>query len=361
MRHERFCQWLFDIHDKLTNVFLIVLNINEYLHQRNSLSLLASVIDVYPKVGEHASRIEVQVKELSQSKLEDLRLVSNGVRARLQGGKAKRLPKPIFTLRPSAAVTDARSQQSLTSNGKLENKETNVRTKPGSLAINTANAERSEAGANASGPNASSTAKAPVVKQEAMKLNPNAKEFVPKPHGNDRKDGTSSSSGKRSRDDDTSGSLGGAKHDRTDGPLPSKRPRPHDRLTFTVRVSNNERRDDETKSSTRDDYNDRRGTADRPGAKRGDMNSRSPSDRGASGGKPPSSSDYGYGHDGSRAAGVKHESTLRPVGSKDGGRDDRKLPHQDGRKKGAERMVDAARTVPGSGRSIAPKRSATKD
>ncbi|KAI0566109.1 THO complex subunit 2 [Gracilaria domingensis] len=361
MRHERFCQWLFDIHDRLTDGLLIVLKSNEYLHQRNSLSLLASVIDVYPKVGEHASKIEVQVKELSQSKLEDLRLVSNGVRARLQGGKAKRLPKHIFTLRPSAAVTDARSQQSLSSNGKVENKETHGPTKPARLATNTANGERSEAGANASGPDASSTAKAPVVKQEAMKLNPNAKEFVPKPHGNDRKDGTSSSSGKRSRDDDTGGSLGGAKDDRTDGPPPSKRPRPHDRLPSTVRGSNIDRRDDATKSSTRDGYSDRRGAADKPGAKRGDMNSRSPSDRSASGGKPPSSSDYGYGRDGSRAAAAKHESTLRPVGSKDGGRDDRKLQHQDGRKKGGERMVDAARTATGSGRSMAPKRGATED
>eukprot|EP00178_Gracilaria_changii_P000441 TRINITY_DN1052_c0_g1_i1.p1 TRINITY_DN1052_c0_g1~~TRINITY_DN1052_c0_g1_i1.p1 ORF type:complete len:1760 (-),score=301.38 TRINITY_DN1052_c0_g1_i1:411-5690(-) len=365
MRHERFCQWLFDIHDRLTNGLFVVLQSNEYLHQRNSLSLLASVIEIYPKVVEHASKIEVQIKELAQSKLEDLRLVSNGVLARLQAGKAKRLPKHVFTLRPPAAVTDARHQQRPQSSSSKsdtrvkEARDPQADSKPARLATKAANGEHGEAGTYASR-NETSLGKTSEVKQEARKLDPTAKEFVPRQYGNERKDGTSSSSGKRSRDDGQSGSGSAAKEDRAEGAPPSKRPRPLDRVA--PRGSSNDRYNDGSKASSRDAAHlDRRGGKDKMDAKRGDENSRSPSDRSGSGSKPASHGDRGYGRDGNRAIGNKYESNSRPAGTKDGARDDRKLQPPDDRKKGVERNTEVSRGSSSSGRPIAPKRGVTDD
>ncbi|CAN8075025.1 unnamed protein product [Agarophyton chilense] len=304
MRHERFCQWLFDIHDRLTNGLFDVLASNEYLHQRNSLSLLASVIDVYPKVVEHAAKIEVQIKELSQSNLEDLKLVSNGVLARLQAGKAKRLPKHIFTLQPSAAAADVRNRQSLVPSGKGKATESDtggaqIRNNSGNPSVKLANGERNKAGENESR-REPPTSKGVVAKQEPVKLNPAAKEFVPDQNATDKKDGTSSSSGKRSREEDTAGNADAAKHGQAEGPPPEKRPRAPEKGPQISCGASSERRNDGTQSATRDTNSDRRTAPNRPGARRGEGNSRSPSDRGISGGKPRNSSDYSYGRDGNR-------------------------------------------------------------
>lgn len=100
MNHWQYCQWLYDIHAGLVNGLSSVLSSREYLHSRNSLSLLNAVAEVFPKVSEHCSKIEDCVERLTKSDLADVRLTSTGVLARLRAGKARRLPTRIFKLRP---------------------------------------------------------------------------------------------------------------------------------------------------------------------------------------------------------------------------------------------------------------------
>ncbi|CDF35450.1 THO complex subunit 2, putative [Chondrus crispus] len=102
LRHEQYCEWLFEIHEGLTEGISRVLVAKEYLYTRNSLCILASIAEVFPKVSEHASQLETSVGKMCKSELPDIRLSSTGVLARLKSGHAKRLPRHIFMLKPSA-------------------------------------------------------------------------------------------------------------------------------------------------------------------------------------------------------------------------------------------------------------------
>lgn len=99
-RHGDLCQWIFEMHDRLATGLSGVIVSKEYLFSRNCLSLLAGVGEFFPKVTEHAKRIEDAVGQLVKSEMEDIRLTANGVQARLRAGKVMRVPEHIFRLRP---------------------------------------------------------------------------------------------------------------------------------------------------------------------------------------------------------------------------------------------------------------------
>lgn len=102
-KHERLCEWLFDIHQRLTAGMCEVVSSKEYLYSRNSLSVLVGVSEFFPKVTEHAKRIDNAVGELVNSDMEDLRLTANGVLARLRAGGSMRIPEHIFRLKPQSS------------------------------------------------------------------------------------------------------------------------------------------------------------------------------------------------------------------------------------------------------------------
>lgn len=190
MKHEHYCQWLFDIHEALTEGLCVILMSGEYLYSRNSLSVLAGIADVFPKVSEHSTAIEACVQKLSGSDLPDIRLSSSGVLARLKSGKAKRLPEHIFKLRPSSG-----GGANAAGGGRVR-KEKRPRqpepSKPAELAKGTRVANvapvlnaklEPRAVVGATGTNGNINSKVAKATEDASKdkqnLNPNAEEFVP--------------------------------------------------------------------------------------------------------------------------------------------------------------------------------------
>lgn len=121
IRHEQYCQWLFDIHSRLTIGVCSVVTNHEYLYSRNCLSILAGVAEVFPKVSEHSAKIEECVAELAKSELEDVRIASSGVLARLRAGKAKRVPEFMFRLKPHSSHTVTNSGGRGTDSGGARN------------------------------------------------------------------------------------------------------------------------------------------------------------------------------------------------------------------------------------------------
>lgn len=234
MRHEQFCQWLFDIHQALTDGLYEVLRSKEFMHHRNSLSLLAKVSDVYPKVIEHASKIEERVRKLSRSELEDLRLVSTGVLARLQAGKAKRLPKHIFTLRPSASCPPAddakKASPPLPAHSKAS-AEKEVKAGLGKQGELSASKEKSSAAMPARKAVREASASKPKVadeKKDELKLNPNAAEFALKRQiapGSTSASASGGGIGKRSRDGEGDPAGRGSEKARGDLAPPLKKAR----------------------------------------------------------------------------------------------------------------------------------------
>lgn len=365
MRHERYCQWLFDIHERLTNGLHAVLGSNEYLHQRNSLALLAGIIDVYPKVVEHASKIEVQIKELSRSELEDLKLVSNGVHARLQAGKAKRLPRHIFTLRPSSstsAMVDSSKKHTTQppdtkkAAGAKDSKEKQVQQTQGEASNVVANGGNAEQSGNLPKPLAVSSL-ASEAKPDAVKFNPDAKEFFPKTHSSPSKGAVISNVGKRAREGEVTARPGTGNDDRKEHAPPLKKQRNQDRAPANSRSNSGDRRlpmrDEGGKPPLRERYDERRSSSDRKSQRQNDRNMSPPPDRTGNGSKA-----YGRDLDGAASTG-KHEPN-RPLPFKDG-RDDRKAQSQEPKRKGSDKSLEATRGGSAFPRSNSMKRASSSD
>lgn len=249
MRHENFCQWLYDIHENMADGLCRVLDGEEYLCTRNSLSILAGIHDVFPKVSEHSAKIEGHVGKLSSSDLADIRLSSTTVLARLRAGKAKRLPQHIFKLKPAGSgsapatkpktsptvmegvdrstpdqtqgkeTTDAKASESRNAkapvtqyasglpNTSAIKSEKSPLPSPGKTSVAPANEETkiSPGATDVQKPN--STARVSPAPRKDL-LNPDAKEFVP--HGLQPDDQETASTGKRPRSADGSKLAGTA-------------------------------------------------------------------------------------------------------------------------------------------------------
>eukprot|EP00177_Eucheuma_denticulatum_P003094 GFKZ01005579.1.p1 GENE.GFKZ01005579.1~~GFKZ01005579.1.p1 ORF type:complete len:2014 (+),score=252.98 GFKZ01005579.1:387-6428(+) len=262
MPHEHYCQWLFDIHSQLTEGLCLVLEAGEYLCARNSLCVIAGAAEVFPKVMEHSEKIEARVRVLSNSELPDMELASKGVLARLRSGKAKRLPKRIFTLKiGNSGLTSA----------------ANVKRKSAAKVDSSKDASASIGAAVTKGAPAQSRKQANPVPQEQEKtiqakkpdhsaaagthrddasgkfeLNPNAKEFVPDAANTDKSSVNTTPStigSKRTRERDPGmkpeGELArdskdeNKAKDRVDEmPPPKKRPRGAENRASTMVASN---------------------------------------------------------------------------------------------------------------------------
>lgn len=221
LRHEQYCQWLFDIHEELADGLCHVLASDEYLYARNSICVLAGIADVFPKVSEHSSKIEECVAKLTASELPDIRLSSTGVLARLKSGKAKRLPRHVFKLKPSSGGSASAA------GGNAKRKPPSQHPEPKSAA-SASSKDLKPTGASVvqpkqkvesqpmdNAPTANGSLKvAPTsdtsrkVEAEKANLNPNAKEFVPPTmnsvaRGGEDKTSVASSTGKRGRDTGT--------------------------------------------------------------------------------------------------------------------------------------------------------------
>lgn len=262
MVHEQYCQWLFDIHSELTTGLCLVLEAGEYLCARNSLCVLAGAADVFPKVMEHSEKIEARVRNLSNSQLPDMELASKGVLARLRNGKAKRLPKRIFTLKIGTSGSTNAANLKRKSAGKVDS------TKDASASINAAVTKAPLAEARKL-PNRSPREQQEAVQaktsdlstaagahrdgaEEKYRLNPNAKEFVPDSANTDRsnvKANTVTIGSKRAREHDSSRKSEGerawdsanestAKDRMQQLPPPAKRPRGEENHTGPAEASN---------------------------------------------------------------------------------------------------------------------------
>lgn len=195
LRHEQYCEWLFDIHEDLTEGLCVVLASEEYLYSRNSLCVLAGIADVFPKVSEHSAKIEECVQKLCDSELPDIRLSSTGVLARLKSGKAKRLPKHIFKLKPSSGGPTVNIANGKRSGGTLSNPVSQSRAQ--STAVKAAESStdypKSKSNSLQEKPkvdNESTEVATPKntrsqAEQTKLPLNPNANEFVPASCEND--------------------------------------------------------------------------------------------------------------------------------------------------------------------------------
>lgn len=112
-RHDEFCEYLFNLHKALTAGVCKVLKSQEYLHARNTLTLLNIVSEVYPKLTDHAVAITEVVAKLKASKKSDLKLAAIGVYSKLQSGQAKRIPEHFFKLKPKTVSASDRKKMDL--------------------------------------------------------------------------------------------------------------------------------------------------------------------------------------------------------------------------------------------------------
>jgi len=99
-RHEVYCNYAFELHQKLAIGCQNLLKSTEYLHVRNGLTLLHLVAEMFPKVREHATPIIEAVKKVTKSEKEDLKLSATRVLGTLKNGEAKRVPVHVFKLKP---------------------------------------------------------------------------------------------------------------------------------------------------------------------------------------------------------------------------------------------------------------------
>lgn len=189
LRHEQYCDWLFDIHEDLTEGLCVVLASEEYLYARNSLCVLAGIADVFPKVSEHSAKIEEYVQKLCDSELPDIKLSSTGVLARLKSGRAKRLPKHIFKLKPSSGGPTVSTANGRKSGGAPSNSvpQNRARSKIVKAAEPSNNYSKSKADSLQEQPKATNESGVVMTPKDTQNqagqakqpLNPNAKEFVP--------------------------------------------------------------------------------------------------------------------------------------------------------------------------------------
>lgn len=183
LRHEQYCEWLFDIHECLTQGLCKVLVAKEYLYTRNSLCILASIGDVFPKVSEHAAHIESCVAKMCKSELPDIRLSSTGVLARLKSGQAKRLPRHIFMLKPSAGSAASGGNVAGKKKTVRQDLKTGTNSGPDARPKPESRASNDEKGASAHVDAPRNAPKGHRRGDSAPALNPNAQAFVPDGQG----------------------------------------------------------------------------------------------------------------------------------------------------------------------------------
>lgn len=158
-KHEYLCEWLFDIHQRLTAGMCEVVSSKEYLYSRNSLSVLVGVSEFFPKVTEHAKRIDNAVGELVNSDMEDLRLTANGVLARLRAGGSMRIPEHIFRLKPQSSHAAGSSNTPLSAP---------TATQPGNKAISKLKSGSDSAAARKTSSQVASMKEAPTIPRKQV-------------------------------------------------------------------------------------------------------------------------------------------------------------------------------------------------
>lgn len=105
VRHEQYCEWLFKLHHVLASGLCKSMeHYSEYVPIRNTLSVLSSVADVFPKVSEHGAMIEARVETLGKSIMPAIRLSSSSILGKLKIGKARRLPQRFFKLKMPTGI-----------------------------------------------------------------------------------------------------------------------------------------------------------------------------------------------------------------------------------------------------------------
>lgn len=103
MNHKEYCDWLFTIHDGLTNSFMYALMKTEYLMLRNSLEALSRILHVFPKVIDHAKVLGERIEDLHKStSMEDVRMSALALHGRIGICRSKALPQHVFRLRPAS-------------------------------------------------------------------------------------------------------------------------------------------------------------------------------------------------------------------------------------------------------------------
>lgn len=102
MTHKEYCDWLFSIHEDLSNSFKHAFMKTEYLMLRNALGALSRVLHVFPKVVDHAKVLADQIEELHKTTLmEDVRTSALALHGRVALCRGKALPQHVFRLRPA--------------------------------------------------------------------------------------------------------------------------------------------------------------------------------------------------------------------------------------------------------------------